>query len=72
MKTRSTLLIAFAALILAECFVPSLHPFYTDKDLVFDPALVGTWGETNDADRQVFTRDGDTAYHCHGLPLDID
>jgi len=35
--------------LLAGC-VPSLHPFYTDADLVLDPALVGTWwGDGDDS-----------------------
>jgi len=29
-------------LALAGC-VPSLHPLYTSKDVIFDPALVGSW-----------------------------
>ena len=33
-------------LTLAGC-VFSLHPLYTDEDLVFDPALVGTWAQDN-------------------------
>lgn len=36
------LLIAVAGLV--GC-IPSLDPIYTDKDLVFDPAIVGTWGD---------------------------
>ncbi len=31
-----------AGLLLSGC-APSLHPVYTEKDLVFEPALVGTW-----------------------------
>lgn len=30
------------ALLLAGC-IPSVNPFYTEKDLVFDPQLVGNW-----------------------------
>lgn len=31
----------------AGCFVvPSAHPFYREKDLVFDSALIGTWEST--------------------------
>ena len=32
------------AVVLSAC-VPSLHPFYTETDLVFDPALLGEWVE---------------------------
>ena len=39
MKTRIGVLLS---VVLVGC-VPSWNPFYTEKDLVFDPALVGTW-----------------------------
>lgn len=29
--------------LVSGCGVPSLYPLYTDKDLVFEPALIGTW-----------------------------
>jgi hypothetical protein len=34
------------AITLAGC-IPSLHPLYTDKDVVYDPKLVGVWAEPN-------------------------
>lgn len=43
MKTRKFLFYLLAGL-LGSC-VPSLHPLYTDKELVFDEKLVGSWGE---------------------------
>jgi acyl-CoA synthetase (AMP-forming)/AMP-acid ligase II len=30
-------------LLLVGCIVPSVYPFYTDKDLTFDSNLLGTW-----------------------------
>jgi hypothetical protein len=61
MKTRtknpSTLRVAAAAAVsltvvmfFAGCVVTSICPYYTDKDLVFDPAVLGDWvdaSETN-------------------------
>lgn len=41
-------LIAIAAL-LAAC-VPSVNPFYTDKDVITDARLAGTWLEDEDKD----------------------
>jgi hypothetical protein len=41
-KITFGLLVAVAA-ILAGCVVTSVCPFYTEKDLVFEPALVGDW-----------------------------
>jgi hypothetical protein len=41
-------LVVVVALI-AAC-VPSVNPFYTDKDVVTDPRLAGTWLEDEDKD----------------------
>ncbi len=43
MKTRKFLFYLLAGL-LGSC-VPSLHPLYTDKELVFDEKLLGSWNE---------------------------
>jgi len=43
MKTRKFLFYLLASL-LGSC-VPSLHPLYTDKELVFDEKLLGSWGD---------------------------
>lgn len=49
MKKRAfTLLAASAGLLLAGCLVTSVCPYYTTKDLVFEPALVGDWLEVDD------------------------
>jgi len=34
------------ALLLGGC-VPSLHPLFTDEEIIFDANLVGVWGEPN-------------------------
>ncbi|GMV90273.1 MAG: hypothetical protein AMXMBFR82_00510 [Candidatus Hydrogenedentota bacterium] len=39
-----SLLIA-VLLLSASCIPLSLHPLYTDEDLVYDPGLEGAWGE---------------------------
>jgi hypothetical protein len=46
---RTAIWISLAALVVAftGC-VPSLHPLYTDKDLVFEEKLLGTWWEKGD------------------------
>lgn len=41
-------------LVLAAC-VPSLHPLYTDKDLIFDPALLGEWVEAKPDSKSTLT-----------------
>ncbi len=51
--------------ILAGCVVTSVHPFYTDKDLVFEPALVGDWlKDAGDSQPEVwkFEKSGNLAY----------
>lgn len=62
MKKHLLLLTTAAALALAGCFVPSVNPLYTEKDLIFDPALVGIWGEAGSEQRQNFAREGGKAY----------
>lgn len=42
MNMKKLLTIALVAFLVAGC-VPSWNPFYTEKDLVFDPQLVGVW-----------------------------
>lgn len=53
-------------LLLAGCVVTSVYPFYTAKDIVFEPKLLGRWteaGETNVAEKYwEFARDGTHAY----------
>jgi hypothetical protein len=38
--------------LLAGCVVTSVYPYYTAKDVVFDPTLVGTWTETGSTNGQ--------------------
>lgn len=64
MKTKNLFLGALIALGLTAC-IPSLHPFYQEKDLVFDPRLLGEWqekGETNDVEMWAFERASTNAY----------
>lgn len=60
--TRKALGLACAcllfALILTAC-VPSLYPLYTDDDLIFEPALLGQWLESEGEETWTFTRIGD-------------
>src|ERR1019366_7707879 len=64
MKTRQLIALAGLALCLPGC-IPSLNPFYTDKDLVFDPRLLGTWaekGKEQEPQTSSFDKAGDKAY----------
>jgi len=53
---------ALAAVILTGC-VPSLHPLYTDKDLVDEPLLLGTWkGDDEQKETWIFSRSEHSGY----------
>ncbi len=49
MKARNIILIASIVILMSGCFIKSLNPFYTKKDIVFDPSIIGTWvdGDTS-------------------------
>ncbi len=49
-------------LVLAAGCVPSLQPLYTPDTLTFDPALIGTWSQTNKEERWEFAKAGDDHY----------
>ncbi len=63
------------AVLLNGCAVRSLNPLYTEKDVAFDPGLLGTWTERDDADSNVtFQRYGKSGYRLvlseGGKPLE--
>jgi hypothetical protein len=49
--------LATFVLLIAGCVVNSIYPFYTAKDLTFDPALLGTWSdpEETNASKETWT-----------------
>ncbi len=49
MKTKTILFLAIMAIVLSSCLVKSLHPFYTQKDVIFDKDLIGIWMDTDSA-----------------------
>ena len=62
MRTLKIFLSLGIALFILGC-VPSLHPLYTDKELVFNPALVGTWLDVDDEkDTWTFRKSEEKAY----------
>jgi len=63
MKTRNLITYAVAALLLSGC-IPSVHPFYTAKDVVFDDRLLGEWQAKDNSEEQgwKFEKAGDDAY----------
>lgn len=64
MKKRNLFALAAAAILLAAC-IPSVCPFYTDKDVVFDGRLLGEWqakDNTNDPETWTFEKSTNNAY----------
>jgi hypothetical protein len=51
----------WAALSLIGCDAPSLHPFFTDEDIVFNEALLGVW-VSDSGEKCIITRSGDKHY----------
>ena len=41
--------ILLALLTLTGCYTLSIHPLYTEETAVFEPRLLGTWGDLNEA-----------------------
>lgn len=43
MKKKTILLVILLTLMVSSCLVKSLHPFYKESDVIYDPSLVGYW-----------------------------
>ncbi len=56
------ILILFGIVIFLTGCVPSLHPLFTDKDLVFDQALVGTWVDEDGKNIWEFKKSEENSY----------
>ena len=61
MTSLIKVLVGTLALILGGC-VPSLHPFYVDKDVAFDPSVLGTWSDKESKETWEFTKHGERGY----------
>ena len=61
MRTGTALMALAVAALVTGC-IPSLHPLYTDQDLVFEPRLVGTWVGEDEDDTWVFEKSGEKQY----------
>jgi hypothetical protein len=59
MKNRYLGMVLGFGFILAGC-IPSLQPLYTEKDLIFDPSLVGAWSDSKET--WLYEKDGEKAY----------
>ena len=63
MKKQMFVLASIVTLLLAGCVVTSVHPFYTTKDLSYEPALLGQWTNTTANEHWTFQKEGSDAYH---------
>ncbi len=50
MKTKTSLVAALGglALLFSGCLVISVYPYYNEKDLTFEPGLLGSWTKISD------------------------
>lgn len=62
MKPVAMLLVALFAMLGGGCATPSVHPLYSDDAIVYEPALVGTWGQEHNDQTYSITRVG-KVYH---------
>ena len=62
MRLIKVLVISVLALFMVNCFVTSMFPLYTEKDLVFMPELLGTWEGEEQGDFWIFEQSGENAY----------
>lgn len=61
MKTQKILFAIAAFMLIISGCIPSLHPLYTEGDLLFDKELLGTW--KNGDETWVFTAEDENTYH---------
>ena len=69
MKSIATSSILICVLFIAAC-VPSLHPLYTEADLMMDPTLVGTWVDKESGESWTFSNCG--KFKCSLVHIDSD
>lgn len=73
MKKITTIFLAAITLVLAGCVVTSLEPYYSAKDLVFEPALLGDWVAGSNSDGVEiwkFDQSGPLTYHFTDIKND--
>lgn len=61
MKVKKMLAVISAVCFIVGC-IPSLHPLYTENDLIFEKALVGKWVDENPENTWTFSQSGEKEY----------
>ena len=51
-------------LLLSGCIVRSMHPLYTDENVIFDARLIGQWAEEDSKEIWEFSQQGEQRYKC--------
>jgi hypothetical protein len=63
MKLRILLPLLASMLVFTGCLVTSVYPFYAQKDVLFEPSLLGNWLDSSNADEHwKFETNGPNAY----------
>lgn len=62
MQKTLAVFLFFVLVLGSGCFVRSLHPIYMERDLVFEPALLGEWSEAGSKEVWTFSREGANGY----------
>ena len=68
---RKSLTLTFLALMLfmTGC-IQSLHPLYTEPDLIFDPTLIGEWTDKEGKETWAFTKSAEKDYKLEYIDKD--
>jgi hypothetical protein len=61
MKNEAIIVSLGLLFVMTGC-IPSVHPLYTDQDLIFDPSLVGQWADKSGKETWTFTANGEKQY----------
>jgi len=56
------IIIALGILMVTAGCIRSLHPLYTEEDVVFEPGLIGEWAEEGDDETWAFSKKSENAY----------
>ncbi|MCX6924015.1 MAG: hypothetical protein NT154_12520 [Verrucomicrobia bacterium] len=71
MKRMILISTGLALALVTGCVVTSVFPFYFEKDVVFEPALLGSWQQAGQTDeRWQFAKDKGTGYRVTSLSKD--
>jgi hypothetical protein len=62
MRALKLLAILGLMVFLAGCIPVSLHPLFTEKEVICDPALVGSWLDKDSEDKLTFQKGEDSGY----------